>query len=63
MDLLFNSDIGNLLIKANGGRDRRPNFVIFEIWTALIVGGWVVVAWSRKSCLGPAEISSFVFLI
>ena len=63
MDLLFNSDIGNLLIKANGGRDRRPNFVIFVIWTALIVGGWVVVAWSRKSCLGPAEISSFVFLI
>ena len=63
MDLLFNSDIGNLLIKANGGRDRRPNFVIFVIWTALIVGGWVVVAWSRKSCLGLAEISSFVFLI
>ena len=63
MDLLFNSDIANLLIKANGGRDRRPNFVIFVIWTALIVGGWVVVAWSRKSCLGPAEISSFVFLI
>ena len=63
MDLLFNSDIGNLLIKANGVRDRRPNFVIFVIWTALIVGGWVVVAWSRKSCLGPAEISSFVFLI
>ena len=42
MDLLFNSDIVNLLIKANGGRDRRPNFVIFVIWTALIVsaGGW-----------------------
>ena len=63
MDLLFNSDIVNLLLKTNMGRDRRPNFVIFVVWSALIVGRWVVVAWSRKSCLGPAEISSFVFLI
>ena len=63
MDLLFNSDILNLLLKTNMGRDRRPNFVIFVVWSALIVGRWVVVAWSRKSCLGPAEISSFVFLI
>ena len=63
MDLLFNSDILNLLLKTNMGRDRRPNFVIFVVWSALIVGRWVVVAWSRKSCLGPAEISSFVFLV
>ena len=63
MDLLFNSDIVNLLLKTNMGRDRRPNFVIFVVWSALIVGRWVVVAWSRKSCLGPAEISSFVFLV
>ena len=26
---LFNSDIVNFLLKANGGRDRKPNFVIF----------------------------------
>ena len=63
MDLLFNSDIVNLLLKTNMGRDRRPNFVIFVVWSARIVGRWVVVAWSRKSCLGPAEISSFVFLV
>ena len=63
MDLLFNSDIVNLLLKTNMGRDRRPNFVIFVVWSALIVSRWVVVAWSRKSCLGPAEISSFVFLV
>ena len=23
----------------------------------------VLVAWSRKSCLGPVEIASFVFLV
>ena len=27
--LFFNSDNVNLLLKANGERDRRPNFVIF----------------------------------
>ena len=44
-------------------RDRKPNFVIFVIWSALIAGGWVVVACSRKSCLGPAEFASFVCLV
>ena len=63
MDLLFNFDIVNLLLKTNGGRGRRPNFVIFVVWSALIVGGWVVVARSRKSCLRPPEITSFVFLV
>ena len=24
---------------------------------------WVLEAWSRKSCLGPAKITSFVFLV
>ena len=63
MNLLFNSDVVNLLLKRNGGRDRRPNFVIvvfitiFVDWSALIVKGWVVVAWGRKFCLRPAEIS------
>ena len=41
MDLLSNSDIMILLLKTNGGRDRRPNFVIFLIWRALmLVAGW-----------------------
>ena len=57
MNLLFNSDKVNLLFKNSGGRDRRSNFVIFVVWSALIVGGWVVLTWSKKSCLGLAEIS------
>ena len=63
MDLLFNFDIVNLLLKNNGRRDKRPNFVIFVVWSAVIIGGWVMVAWSRKYCLGWTEISSFVFLV
>ena len=38
-------------------------FVIFVIRGALIVSRWMVVTWSRKSSLGLAEISSFVFLV
>ena len=63
MDLLFNSDIVNLLLKNNGGRNRKRIFVFFIVLYALIVSGWVMVAWSRKYCLKPAEISSFVFLV
>ena len=68
MYLLFNSDTVNLVCDILiGGRNRRPNFVTFVVWSTLIVGGWVVmrvlVAWSKKSCLGPAEIASFVFLV
>ena len=37
--LLFNSDIMNLLLNTNGGRNRKPNFVIFVDWYTLIVGG------------------------
>ena len=44
-------------------RDRRPHFVIFVVWEALIAGGCVVVAWSQKSYLRPAEISSFLVLV
>ena len=63
MDMLFNSDAVNRLLKTNGGRDRRPNFVIFLVWSGLIFGGWMVVVWSRKFRLGLTEISSFVFLV
>ena len=61
---LFNSDIANLLLNINKGRNKRPNFVIFVVWYTLIVGGLVsvgvLVAWSIKYCSGPAEIASFV---
>ena len=46
-----------------GKRDRRPQFVIFLVWSALIVGGWLVVDWGRKSYLVPVEISSFVDMV
>ena len=29
--------------------DRRPNFVLSVVCSALIIGGWVVLAWSKKS--------------
>ena len=31
--------------------------------SVISVGGWVVMAWSGKSCLGPTEISTNVFLV
>ena len=37
--------------------------LLFYSWTVLIVGGWVALAFSRKSYLGPAEIVSCVFLV
>ena len=43
----------------NGGRHITPHF-IFMVWSAVVVGGWLMVAWGRKSYLGPAEISSIV---
>ena len=47
-----------------GGRNRRPNFAIFVVWYTLIVGGWVMVAvlvaWSKRYYLGPAEIHGFI---
>ena len=64
---LFNSNIVNLLLNINRGRNKRPNFGIFVVWYTLIVGGLVLVGvlveWSRKSCLGPAEIAPFVSLV
>ena len=45
------------------GRDRTPHFVIFVVWIVLVVGRWVMVAWGKKSYLGPAEISSVAYLV
>ena len=63
MNLLFNSDIVNLHLKINGVRRTRVSFVVCVVWGALIVDGWVVVTWSRKTCIEIAEIASFVFLV
>ena len=52
MNFLFNFDILHLLLKTNGGTERRYNFVIFVIWNTLIVIGYLVVAWSKKFCIG-----------
>ena len=38
---------------------RKPILLIFFFGVALLVSGWEVVHWGRKSYLGPAEILSF----
>ena len=43
-------------------RDRRTNFVILVVWSALNVDGWVVVGLGRQSCFEPPEISSMCFV-
>ena len=58
----------NLLWGEGGGggegrRDRTPNFVIFVVWSAVVVSWWVVAAWDKKSHLGLAEISSIACLV
>ena len=58
----FDSDMANPLLKTKGRRDRRFNVVIFMVWSALIVGRWLVVAWGEKYCFALAEISSLVLL-
>ena len=59
----FDSNMANPLLKTKGRRDRRFNVVIFMVWSALIVGRWLVVAWGEKYCFGLAEISSLVLLV
>ena len=59
---LFNSDFVNYLLRTNGGGRQKASFVIFIVWSASIIGGWVVAAWSTNSYLGPSEIASFVIL-
>ena len=52
-----------ILLKIIDRGDRRPNFVIFVVWSALNVGGWVMLVWSRNSHSGPAKIASYVSLV
>ena len=50
-------------LKNHWGRSRKSNVIVFVVWSALITGRWVVVTWSKKACLGPAEIPSFLCLV
>ena len=47
--------IVNLLFKNHG---KKTKGLVSVVWSALIVGAWVVVGWDRKFYLGLAEISS-----
>ena len=57
--LLFNSDIVNFVWKTDEGKAESIVLLIFFFGGALIIGGWGVVGWGRKSYLGPAEITYF----
>ena len=35
MDLLFDSDIVNLLLKTKGGRDKKPNYIYVVVSSTL----------------------------
>ena len=43
--------------------NRRVNFLLFVVWSALVVDRWLVVAWTEKSCFVLAEISSLMCLV
>ena len=65
MEISFpRSVIENYLLRTTAWteRDRKLNFIIFVVWSALIAGLWMV-AWSTKFCLGLNKIASFVVLI
>ena len=64
--MLYNVDLVNLLFKKTmgGGRGKhRMPYFIFVVWIALVVSGWVVAAWSRKSYLGLTETASVAYLV
>ena len=44
------------------GKTEDLFFFIFVVRSTFIVGGWVLVAWSRTPCLEPSEIVSSEFL-
>ena len=60
--MLFNVDIVNILLKNNGGETQSTSFY-FRGLECVVVSMYVVAAWSRKSYLGPAEISSVAYLV
>ena len=64
INLLFNSDI--VISVKNQWGERQKTWLVFlllffpVVWSALIVGGSMVLAWRRKSYLGPGEIASLL---
>ena len=54
-DLLLNVWYSESFVKEK----QTPHFILV-VWSALVVGGCFMVAWGRKSYLGPAETSSVV---
>ena len=55
MDLLFGSEIVNLLLKTKVGRDRRPNNVNVVVWSALrlVSGGNINMV---PDCYGWSQV-------
>ena len=47
--IVWSIAVHELSLKNYWRRGRRPNLVIFVDWSALIAGGWVVMAWSKNS--------------
>ena len=45
------------------GEETEGLILFFVFWSALIVSGWVVVAFGRRSYLGLVKILFFVFLV
>ena len=62
MYLLFNCDIVNFLLKINGGkgnrRNRRHSFVIFVVWSTLIVSEWVAAGGVEQKILFRTAVSA-----
>ena len=46
-----------------GRRRRTPHFVIFVVWSVVVVSGRVVAPWDKNSYLGLAKISSIASLV
>ena len=62
--MLFSSAIVKLFSNTSGGRNRTPNFVIFVVWSTLIVGGWRLWWHGAENLVYKlAETASFVFLV
>ena len=48
-----------LYVANRWGEAKSIVLLIFLLCSAIIVGGWGVVGWGRKSYLGPADMASF----
>ena len=60
--LLFKFDVVNFVWKTDEGKAGSIILLIFLSFEgALIVNGWRLVGWGRKSHLGPAQVASFCF--